>query len=96
MPNWSSTTWKPLPPTRSASSNWSINGKEKWIVQARHGGGELCENANGVAENSGTVIVEFDSLEKAKAYYNSEDYQAAIQLRLPHSNSTIILVEGAD
>jgi uncharacterized protein (DUF1330 family) len=69
--------------------------KGKWIVRAPKGG-DLRENANGVAENSATVVVEFDSYEHAKAYYESEEYQTVKELRLPNSESTFVLVEGAD
>ncbi|CAB9527772.1 Protein of unknown function (DUF1330) [Seminavis robusta] len=67
----------------------------KWIVRAPLGG-DVRENANGIASGSATVVVEFESLELAKAYYESEDYQAAMKLRLNNSESTFVLVEGAE
>lgn len=66
----------------------------RWIVRAPMGGVVL-EDANGVAEGSATVVVEFDSFEQAKKYYNSEEYQEAKKLRLSNSESTFVLVEGA-
>lgn len=42
------------------------------------------------------VIVEFDSMEKAKACYNSPEYQAARQHRLAASTGKLIIVEGAE
>ena len=67
----------------------------KWIVRAPKGG-DIRENANGVAEGSSTVVVEFDSYEKAKAWYDSEEYQEAKALRMSNSESTFVLVEGAE
>lgn len=40
------------------------------------------------------VIIEFDSLELAQSWYNSDDYQAARLKRLAASNGNIIVVEG--
>ena len=42
------------------------------------------------------VILEFDSYETAKRYYESADYQAAIALRRPVSEGELVLVEGYD
>ena len=67
----------------------------KWIVRAPSGA-DVRENANGVATDSATVVVEFDTYDQAKAYYESEEYQAAKKLREPYSESTFVLVEGAD
>lgn len=67
----------------------------KWIVRAPTGG-DVRENANGVAEGSATVVVEFESFDQAKAYYDSSEYQAAKRLRLDNSESTFVLVEGAE
>lgn len=67
----------------------------KWIVRAPTGA-NLRENANGVAKGSATVVVEFETLEQAKAYYDSDEYQAAKKLREPYSESTFVLVAGAE
>lgn len=41
------------------------------------------------------VVLEFDSLEAAQAWYHSDDYQAALPIRLQSSNGRMIAVEGA-
>ena len=40
------------------------------------------------------VVVEFESLEKAKKFYNSEEYRKIIDIRKENSDGYIILVEG--
>mmetsp|Transcript_11341 Transcript_11341/g.20582 ORF Transcript_11341/g.20582 Transcript_11341/m.20582 type:complete len:93 (+) Transcript_11341:110-388(+) len=50
---------------------------------------QMRENANGIAEDSAMVVVEFETFEKAKAFDNSDGYQAAIKLR---SETTLVLV----
>ena len=40
------------------------------------------------------VVIEFDSFEQAKAYFNSPEYQAALKIRLAHSTGRLILTEG--
>ncbi len=42
------------------------------------------------------VILEFESYERARAYYDSPEYQAAIAKRLPASTGELVLVEGVD
>ena len=41
-----------------------------------------------------TVVVEFDSVEQARAWYESESYQAALPLRLAASNCNGVIVPG--
>jgi uncharacterized protein (DUF1330 family) len=41
------------------------------------------------------VIVEFESLEKAQACYNSDTYQEARKHRLAASTGQLVIVEGA-
>ncbi len=41
------------------------------------------------------VVVEFPSMEQAKAFYESEDYAPLLKMRLGASNSRAFLVEGA-
>lgn len=43
---------------------------------------------------SRTVVVEFDSIEIARACYDSPEYQAAKALRLPCSEADVIIIEG--
>jgi uncharacterized protein (DUF1330 family) len=42
------------------------------------------------------VIIEFESLAKAKACYNSATYQKARQHRLSAASGRLVIVEGAD
>lgn len=44
---------------------------------------------------SRVVIIEFPSMEKALAWYNSPAYQAVIKLRLEGSVGSLFFVEGA-
>jgi uncharacterized protein (DUF1330 family) len=66
---------------------------------ARHGGrfivrGGKSETIEG--EWSGRVVVlEFESLDAAKSWYYSDDYQAAAKLRHAASRGRMIMVEGA-
>ena len=41
------------------------------------------------------VVIEFDSVETAKACYDSPEYQAAREHRVPVANATMLIVEGA-
>jgi uncharacterized protein (DUF1330 family) len=41
------------------------------------------------------VVVEFESVEKAKTFYHSPEYQAARQHRLGGANFNMVVVEGA-
>lgn len=43
---------------------------------------------------SRTVVIEFPSLEAAKACYNSPEYQAAKALRVPVSEGDLAIIEG--
>ena len=40
------------------------------------------------------VVLEFDSVDKAKQWYDSEDYRPAKAIRLAATSSDTILVEG--
>jgi uncharacterized protein (DUF1330 family) len=40
------------------------------------------------------VIIEFESFDQAKAYYYSDEYQAAIKHRLSRGIADIVVVEG--
>ena len=67
---------------------------------ARHGGkflvrGGKTETLEGGWAPKRIVVVEFPSVEAAKKFYNSEDYQEALKLRLAASRSKAILIEGA-
>ena len=51
------------------------------------------EVREGVAK-SRTVVIEFPSLEAAKACYDSPAYQAALAIRNPISTADLVIVEG--
>lgn len=40
------------------------------------------------------AVVEFDSVERAKEWYNSEEYAPALAIRLSATTSSLIIVEG--
>ncbi len=40
------------------------------------------------------AVLEFESAERAKQFYNSEDYEPVKQIRLRATNSNMVLVEG--
>jgi uncharacterized protein (DUF1330 family) len=40
------------------------------------------------------VIIEFESVEQAKAWWASEEYRAAKELRQRHSVGSLVVVEG--
>jgi len=67
---------------------------------AAYGGKFLVRGAQGeVAEGTWTpnrlVVLEFESMERAKAWYNSPEYADLKKLRQSASNSNIIFAEGA-
>ena len=57
-------------------------------------GGEI-DRAEGVSR-ARNVIIEFPSLEAAKACYYSEQYQKAAAIRQEIADGEIVLVEGAE
>jgi uncharacterized protein (DUF1330 family) len=64
------------------------------------GGGRLLaandvEAVEGVPAQPRVVIGEFPSLEAAKAWYESEAYQAIKHLRIDATTSVLFMVEGA-
>ena len=66
---------------------------------AKHGGrfvvrGGETVTLEGPEETGRVVVIEFDSLDQAKAFYNSGDYQAAIGLRTAASTAQFIAVAG--
>ena len=56
------------------------------------GGGAV--TLEGPEETGRVVVIEFDSLEQAKAMYESEDYQTAIKLRAGAATAQFIAVPG--
>ena len=41
-----------------------------------------------------TVVLEFESVEAAKAWYNSPEYQAAVPLRQKAANTNVAIIPG--
>ena len=56
-------------------------------------GGEIV-TLEGPEETGRVVVIEFESLEQAKVFYNSDDYQAAIGLRTAASTGQLIAIAG--
>jgi uncharacterized protein (DUF1330 family) len=48
----------------------------------------------GPEENRRVVVLEFPSLEKARQWYNSDEYQAARKLRASAAKAEFIAVDG--
>jgi uncharacterized protein (DUF1330 family) len=61
----------------------------KFIVR-----GGKTETLEGDWKPNRIVVVEFPSVEKAKAWYNSPEYTAAKQIRWKASTGKLLLVEG--
>ena len=66
---------------------------------ARHGGRFLARGGKSeVWEGEWSdriVVLEFENLDAARAWYFSDDYQAAAAIRQRHSRARMIAVEGA-
>ena len=41
-----------------------------------------------------TVIIEFESFDRAKEWYHSDDYAPALKMRLESANSNVLIVDG--
>ena len=68
---------------------------------AAHGGrfivrGGKAERIEGEGDCGRVVVIEFPSVEAAKGWYDAEDYQEALSIRLANSTGTLMIVEGAD
>jgi len=67
---------------------------------ASHGGrfvvrGGDTTTVEGDNETNRVVVIEFDSLEKAKAWYHSDEYTEIRKLREHASTGQVIIIEGA-
>lgn len=66
---------------------------------AAHGGRALVRGGRHEAlegkARARNVVLEFDSYEKARAYFHSSEYQAARALRQGAAEMEMVLVEGA-
>ena len=58
--------------------------------------GGRCEKLEGETPANRMVMIEFPSYQKAKAWYDSAEYRAAIPIRQSASTGTLILVEGVE
>ena len=58
-------------------------------------GGKI-ETLEGGWQPKRIVVLQFDSLERAKAWWHSEEYSAAKELRYRTANSRMIAVEGLE
>ncbi|NNG04727.1 MAG: DUF1330 domain-containing protein [Inquilinus sp.] len=68
-------------------------------VVAAHGGRFIARGGRtvvleGEADNRRVVVIEFPSLERAEAFYNSPEYQEAKALRIGAADGRFIAVEG--
>ncbi len=41
-----------------------------------------------------TVVIEFESYERAKEWYYSDEYAPALKMRIESTNSSVIIVDG--
>ena len=58
-------------------------------------GGEVV-TLEGDAPASRMVLIEFPSLQTVQDFYNSEEYQEVLQLRLPASTASFLALDGVD
>ena len=56
------------------------------------GGNQIISEGN--PQGNRDVVVEFETLEKAKEFYESEEYAKIIDIRKENSTGYILLVEG--
>ncbi|RPF75549.1 MAG: DUF1330 domain-containing protein [Rickettsiales bacterium TMED254] len=56
--------------------------------------GGIQDVREGTALGDRDVVLEFESLDKAKAYYESNEYQEIINIRKENSDGYILFVEG--
>lgn len=59
-------------------------------------GGAATDGKTGAADTQRHVVIEFDSVETAKACLASPEYQAAAKIRDEASSATLYVVEGWD
>jgi uncharacterized protein (DUF1330 family) len=70
-------------------------------IIAKHGGrilarGGATEVLEGGADHRRVVIIEFPSMEVARAFYNSAEYQEAKAIRAPASEAQFLIVQGVE
>lgn len=69
------------------------------VAVDHHGGrylvrGGACESLEGHWTPERIVVVQFDSMERARAFYDSPEYKAAREVRKDCSHFDMLLVEG--
>ncbi len=83
--------------------------KPKWRCSIKVGPGTIAQyggrfiaragevvTLEGPEENRRLIILEFPSLAKAKAWYNSEEYQNAKKLRAGASTGSLVAIDGVE
>ena len=73
---------------KSASASFIKYGA-KFLVNSRN-----VEALDGDWQPSGVVVVEFESYEQAKKFYNSTEYQAVIKQRFDSADSAVIIADS--
>jgi uncharacterized protein (DUF1330 family) len=74
-----------------AARSPAIIAKYGGRVLARGGAVEILE---GTSSRGRVVIIEFPSMDAARSFYDSPEYQEAKQLRLSISDAQFLIVEG--
>ena len=67
---------------------------------AQYGGkivvvGDKIEVADGTWSPLGIIVVEFESLDQAKKWYNSPEYSPLVSMRTGSTDSGVIFVDGS-
>jgi uncharacterized protein (DUF1330 family) len=67
----------------------------------RHGGnilvrGGQVEVREGTLERGRVIVIEFESMDAARAFYESPEYQEIVPIRQRNADGLLFLVEGAD
>ena len=73
---------------RYASTTFAKYGA-KFLLNSRN-----VESLDGDWKPSGVVVVEFESYERAKQFYDSPEYQAIIKQRFDSADSSAIILDG--
>jgi uncharacterized protein (DUF1330 family) len=72
----------PRPASREVGGRYLVRGGEADLFE-------------GAPEPERMVVIEFPDADTARRWYNSEEYQAALKIRLAASRGRVMLVEGA-
>ena len=89
-------------------ANISVNDKEKFaafsgmaapLIKAH--GGKVLSRGPGAERHEGSVegivmMIEFESIDTARRFYLSDEYQAAKAVRDACSETDLMIIEGAD